>query len=86
MRHELLPSDYQAFLQSIKTRVREALVNKVTSRSYTHLVKGELARSAVIGKDSFTLATASPQVLLTPEKHAVFCRERERSLPQTTSP
>ena len=42
------------------------------SRSYTHLVKDELARPPVIGKDTFTLRTADPQALLTQEKRVVF--------------
>jgi hypothetical protein len=40
--------------------------------SYTLLVKDELARPPVIGKDIFTLGIAYPQALLTQEKRAVF--------------
>lgn len=62
------------------------LVNALECRSDTHLVKDELARPPVIRKDPFSLGIAHPQALLTEEKRAVFCRERERFLPQKTSP
>jgi hypothetical protein len=42
------------------------------SGSDTHLVKDEITRPAVIGKETFTLGTASPQALLTQQKRAVF--------------
>ena len=42
---------------------KETVASEMRSRSSTHLVKDELARPPVIGKDTFTLGTASPQAL-----------------------
>jgi len=48
-------------------------------RSDTHLVKDELARPRVIGKQTFSWDIVRPQVLLTQQKRAVFWPgERER--------
>jgi hypothetical protein len=49
------------------------------------LVKDELARPPVIGKETFSWGIIHPQVLLTQEKRAVFWPgERERFFPQNT--
>ena len=48
-------------------------VRENIARSYTHLVKEELARAPVIAKETFSSGSTHPQALLTQEKRAVFC-------------
>src|SRR5579872_1076977 len=75
MRKDILPSDYEAFLQSIKTRVQQAqfqaliAVNKELIFLYWHIGRGILERqekqgwgTGVIGQLSHDLHAAFPQM------------------------
>jgi len=76
---------YHLAISSSKRGVSPQSGQQPTSRSYTLLVKDELARPPVIGKDIFSLGIAHPQALLTQQKSSVFV-ESGKALPQKTSP